>query len=70
MLTLLIVDDGTGIIGCTYWINQGVETPGFKLGNLVSINGKLSVYNDQLQVTITTYRRNAIIYIFIHFISF
>ena len=51
------MDDGTGVIGCTCWVNEGFSPPSFKLGDLVTINGKLGAYNDQLQVSMSSHRK-------------
>ncbi|KAJ1990274.1 hypothetical protein H4R33_001778 [Dimargaris cristalligena] len=56
------VDDGTGALPCISWIpahlrNQPEHQPDFDLGQLVSVEGRLSDYKGTRQMTIQTIRR-------------
>lgn len=55
--TLFLVDDGTGVLGCTQWYLEDDSERGLfipKLGQLVAVWGKLSEYRNQKQLTVTT----------------
>ena len=54
MFLCLTVDDGTGLLPCVDWLNSrdGDSKRIFELGMLVDLQGKLSEYRGQKQVTI------------------
>ena len=50
------MDDGTGICSCCYWLRGDEEeedndTVKLKLGQLVTVRGKITVYRGQRQLT-------------------
>ncbi|KAJ3312253.1 hypothetical protein HDV04_003296 [Boothiomyces sp. JEL0838] len=52
--TSIGVDDGTGVITCVYWLNN--DDPIFKLGDVIQIIGKLTIFREQIQLTIENYQ--------------
>ena len=55
---IFIVDDGTGIIRCSWWRGQSdcddESQPPVSLGNLVTVYGRVSVYRNQREIMIST----------------
>lgn len=56
LFLLLIVDDGSGTIACCRWhqsdrsVDNGKEL--YNLGQLVTVQGKISVFREQRQLTV------------------
>lgn len=53
----MLVDDGTGVLSCAQWREKDDSDEGLfipKLGQLVSVWGKVSEYRDVKQLTVTT----------------
>lgn len=50
-----VVDDGTGEISCILWHSDETGPSKIELGDLCTIIGKLSVYNDELQIAVNSY---------------
>ena len=65
-MTNYVVDDGSGTISCCKWHSQDLNTgqESYDLGQLVTVQGKISVFREQRQLTIdliciqTFYRLN------------
>ena len=50
-----LVDDGTGVLNCTQWRQENDGEEGIiKLGQLVSVWGRLSEYRNEKELTVTT----------------
>ena len=53
-MTNYVVDDGSGTICCCKWHSQDLSTgqESYDLGQLVTVQGKISVFREQRQLTI------------------
>ncbi|XP_027050080.1 CST complex subunit STN1-like isoform X1 [Pocillopora damicornis] len=53
-MTNYVVDDGSGTISCCKWHSQDLNTgqESYDLGQLVTVQGKISVFREQRQLTI------------------
>lgn len=53
-MTNYVVDDGSGTISCCKWHSQDLSTGQeyYDLGQLVTVQGKISVFREQRQLTI------------------
>lgn len=53
-MTNYVVDDGSGTISCCKWHSQDLSTgqESYDLGQLVTVQGKISVFREQRQLTI------------------
>lgn len=51
-----VVDDGSGTISCCKWhsldLNTGRGQESYDLGQLVTVQGKISVFREQRQLTV------------------
>ena len=52
------VDDGSAVLACVLWLNEDdadVKLDSLQLGQLVSVRGKITVFRDERQLTVTSW---------------
>lgn len=54
---MLEVDDGTGVITCVNWNQELRSEVDLKIGNIVTVSGRLILYENDVQITINSYNK-------------